>query len=331
MILWTIKLINSVRKAIAGRKHPSQLAWGVALGALVGIIPHGNLLAVVLVLLVLTLRVNHAMVALVGIAVTMLASRLDPTFDTVGRWFFEQPRVAAALATLWQYPLIAWTDLNNTVVMGSFLIGLVALVPLYLIANPLFKIWAPTEEESDSNIIKVQPVRSRKKNPETSNQPLHRIDSQHDSVQPNSEPRRKYSDASPVHPGVDGSPAVATSGRVYDVRRIDDGAPVSTSKPPLHHDRETNDRETNEPTAVKTPVDSTPDTTSPQRSRSTRVAINAEAASPRVANPRAATQQHNPKPGINSDITSADDQHKIDEALSYLLRQLRDSQDKDAA
>ena len=61
MILWTLKLISTARRAIAGRKYPHQLAWAVAFGLLLGVVPHGNLLAIGLLLLVLSLKINHAM------------------------------------------------------------------------------------------------------------------------------------------------------------------------------------------------------------------------------------------------------------------------------
>ena len=51
MFIWTIKLVSSVRRAIAGRKYPAQLAWAVALGAFLGLVPHGNLIALMLLLL----------------------------------------------------------------------------------------------------------------------------------------------------------------------------------------------------------------------------------------------------------------------------------------
>ena len=59
MIFWMVKLLNSLRRAIEGRKHPHQLAWAVALGLLLGVVPHGNLLAFALVILVLSLKINH--------------------------------------------------------------------------------------------------------------------------------------------------------------------------------------------------------------------------------------------------------------------------------
>ncbi|MBB3209401.1 uncharacterized protein (TIGR03546 family) [Rhodopirellula rubra] len=312
MILWTIKLISSVRKAIAGRKHPSQLAWGVAFGALLGLIPHGNLLAVALVLLVLTLRVNHAMVALVGVAVTFVAPTIDPTFDSVGRWLFDRPDVAQQLAIAWQYPLVAWTDLNNTVVAGSFVIGLVALVPLFLLTYPIFRAWAPIEDELEDGVPvqRVKPQSPAKKDEATS-QPLSRVDSRHAQASrphfaPSATPdgAAKLDDASAASSVAPGKPLTASSGRVYDVRRVDaantDGA-------------------TTQPATAATPA------------RQTRVAIAGGTEKKESRTETSAAPTTSPLAAADAKASAADDQQKIDEALSYLLRQLRDSQDKDAA
>ncbi len=314
MILWMIKLISSVRKTIAGRKHPSQLAWAVALGFLLGVIPHGNLLTVALVLIVLTLHVNHALVALVGIGVTLVAPRIDPTFDRLGRWFFEQPRVAEALTKAYQYPLMAWTDLNNTVVMGSFLIGLIAVLPLYLLTYPVFRAWAAAGADPDEEVQPVEAA-SKLKSDKLSHAidvPRHRIDSRHNDSLDSHVAAQKPAEATPQTAPVSESsaPAIASSGRVYDVRRIDAVTPVDSP-------------------AVKQPAVSTP--------RQTRVAISASGPVHRSANSAAAKSTTvTPKPvqsytSVDSHGSTADDQHKIDEALSYLLRQLRDSKDKDAA
>ena len=84
MVLFVLKLLKKVSTAIAERKHPKQLAAGVATGVLLGLIPHGNLLAIGLLVLILCMKLNHAMMGLVAIGVTFLAGYLDPWSDQVG-------------------------------------------------------------------------------------------------------------------------------------------------------------------------------------------------------------------------------------------------------
>ncbi len=143
MILWTIKQLNSIRLAIAGRQHPSQLAWGVAFGVLLGVVPHGNLLALLLLLLVLSLKLNHAMAAVTAVGVTFAAGYLDPYSHIIGQHLLTHPESGRWAVRAWQYPMVPWTDLNNTVVLGSLSIGLVSLIPTFALCYPVFCWLAP--------------------------------------------------------------------------------------------------------------------------------------------------------------------------------------------
>ena len=49
----------------------------------------------------------------------------------------------------WALPLVPWTDLNNTVVLGSFLIGVVALLPIFCLTLPFFRFFKPDEESEE--------------------------------------------------------------------------------------------------------------------------------------------------------------------------------------
>ena len=92
MIIWTIKLLSNLRRAIAGRRYPSQLAWAVAFGLLLGIVPHGNVLAVLLLVLVLTLKLNHAMAGLTAIAANIRRHLLGSVYTPNRRQSAVEPR-----------------------------------------------------------------------------------------------------------------------------------------------------------------------------------------------------------------------------------------------
>lgn len=150
MIVFSLKLLNNVRKAIAGRKFPHQLAGGVALGVLLGIIPHGNLLALIVLTAVLCFKINHAMMGVVAIGVSFGATRLDPYSHQVGEALLHHPRGREFAEQAWALPGVAWTDLNNTVVLGSFVIGLLAVLPIFLITLPVFRLIAPANAPAES-------------------------------------------------------------------------------------------------------------------------------------------------------------------------------------
>jgi len=143
MLIFFVKQIMSVRKAIVGRNEPAQLAWGVAFGVLIGIVPHGNLLAVALLILLLSLRLNHAVATVAAVGATFIATRLDPYSHQVGRYVLTQEDLSRHVANVWQLPFVPWTDINNTIVTGSLVIGFAALVPIFLLTYPIFHWFAP--------------------------------------------------------------------------------------------------------------------------------------------------------------------------------------------
>ena len=143
MLVFFIKQLINVRKAIVGRNEPAQLAWGVAFGVLLGIVPHGNLLAIILLLILLSLHVNHGIATVAAVASTFLATRLDPYSHQVGRYVLTHQDFSRHLSTVWEYPFVPWTDINNTIVAGSLLIGVAALLPIFLITYPVFHFFAP--------------------------------------------------------------------------------------------------------------------------------------------------------------------------------------------
>jgi uncharacterized protein (TIGR03546 family) len=145
MLVFFIKRLLNLRQAIFGRREPNQLAWGFALGGLIGIIPHGNLVAVLVVLMILSVKINHGMAMVTAFAMTLLAPYLDPQTHTVGLQVLTHPQLANFWAAAWQLPLVPWTSINNTVVLGSLLVGLTALLPSYLAAYQVFQRLAPRE------------------------------------------------------------------------------------------------------------------------------------------------------------------------------------------
>ncbi len=267
MILWTVKLLSTLRRAIAGRKYPHQLAWAVAFGLLLGVVPHGNLLAVAVLVVVLSLKLNHAMAALTAVGVSFVATWLDPYSHQVGDYVLTHPSIRETAIAAWQLPLIPWTDLNNTVVMGSFLIGVAALVPIFVITYPVFRMLAPRPER---DVEQPGPEASRK-----SAHDVVLIDSGHSHV------------ASP-HRGVKHTVADKPTIEISEI----DGA-GSQDEAPAAEDR----------VAVETRIDVI-------RMKDYRgVDSNMETSS--------------------ADGTSTE--QPMDEALNYLLRQLRDSQQRKAA
>ncbi len=143
MLVFCIKQLLSLKRAILGRREPHQLAWGLALGVWLGVVPYGNLVALAILLFILSVRVNHGMVAVTAVATSVIAAWFDAQTHAVGKYVLTHPQLTPQLSAAWQWPLVPWTDLNNTVVMGGVVVGLAAVVPAYLATYPLFRYLAP--------------------------------------------------------------------------------------------------------------------------------------------------------------------------------------------
>lgn len=126
-------------KALVIESTPTQMSYGLALGVLLGLVPKGNLLAIVLGFLVAATRVNLAITACAAVAFTLASSWLDSTFDQVGACVLGQPSLRGFWEAVYDTPMMPWTDLNNSIVMGSFVCGLLLIWPVHRVSRPVFQ------------------------------------------------------------------------------------------------------------------------------------------------------------------------------------------------
>jgi len=125
---------------------PHQIALAVALGVMLGLVPKANLLALVLVMALFLLRCNLGFGILAAALVSLATIRLDAKIDLFGTKLLSNTSVIDLEATLLQYPLFAWTALNNTLVLGSFIAGVIAFLPVFLITFSICRIFSPRNE-----------------------------------------------------------------------------------------------------------------------------------------------------------------------------------------
>ena len=138
-----LKPVRFFVMALVRESSPRQMAWGLALGTLVGLVPKGNLIAVVLMLVLCSLRINLGVGLLTAFVVSWVAVLLDPFTHWIG-WALL---TADQIEPLWAYfnalPLAPWTEFNNTVVLGSLALGLLLVLPLRHYSEPWFSRWTP--------------------------------------------------------------------------------------------------------------------------------------------------------------------------------------------
>lgn len=138
-MLW-LKIFAKFVKILKEGATPGQLAGGFSIGFFIGLTPGWPLHIILITLILLLLNLNLGMAVIGGTLAVAISWLLDPMIDTVGAWLLEDVN---ALQSIWisfyNNSLILLTRFNNTVVMGSFTVGLVLLLPIYFLIRLLIQ------------------------------------------------------------------------------------------------------------------------------------------------------------------------------------------------
>lgn len=126
-----LRLLKDMAAALHGGSDPRHLAAGFALGAMLGLVPKGNLFAVIFLLLFFALRLNKGLALLAAAFFTPLGWLADAPAHKIGLALLKAPALASLWTALYDMPIVPLTRFNNTVVLGSLVIGLVLFAPLY--------------------------------------------------------------------------------------------------------------------------------------------------------------------------------------------------------
>lgn len=118
-------------QTLLARDSSRQIAWGFALGMLVGLTPKGNLLAIALGMSLFGLRVNLSAGLLSAAMFSLVGLGLDDFAHRLGAVVLTWPAARPLFAWLYQLPLGPYLGVNNTVVLGQLMIGIYCLYPSY--------------------------------------------------------------------------------------------------------------------------------------------------------------------------------------------------------
>lgn len=142
--------------ALIEDNSPNQMGLGFALGLTIGLVPKGNLIAIALMVVLGIIRVNLGVGMLTALAVSFLAGLLDPVTNWVGMTLLQTESLIPWWTDLAQRPLAPWTKFNNTVVLGSLVLGLMLFIPAWLASRPVFAKYTPDWSERLKRVRLVQ-------------------------------------------------------------------------------------------------------------------------------------------------------------------------------
>lgn len=113
-------------------RTPPQIAFGAALGVVLGLIPKDNFVFLSLVVALALLRVNQLVGCIVAGSLGLLSGWFEPITHVLGSMLLSQSIAEATIQRLFEYPLFAWTCIDNTLVCGGLILGLMSIPPTYL-------------------------------------------------------------------------------------------------------------------------------------------------------------------------------------------------------
>ncbi len=126
-------------RKLDGIDSSRQLAMGLALGAMIGLLPKDNALFVGLLVTLVISGANFITGCLSGIGFSLVGSSAQPLMHEIGKLLFQFDWVVGLLGKFFQLPIAPWTHLDNSVVAGSFVTGLAGFIPCYLVSFYLFE------------------------------------------------------------------------------------------------------------------------------------------------------------------------------------------------
>lgn len=147
MLRRLIAPLRLLAESLRAGESPHLLALGLALGMMAGLVPKDNLTATILATLVLTLRLHLGAAAVSALVFMWVGSFLDPLSHRVGLAILTFHPAEKLLTRLFDLPFVPWTNLNNTVVLGNLVLGLVLAAPVYWLSRKGIEKYGPVLSE----------------------------------------------------------------------------------------------------------------------------------------------------------------------------------------
>lgn len=130
------KIITRLVRLLHSNISSKEIALGVAVGMLIGLQPTFSLLTFFLFILLFILNTNISAGFLSIFIFKILGYILDPLAHKIGCFLLIDVRFLERFWTsLYNMPIVPFTRFYNSIVLGSFVIGLVLFIPTFLLTE----------------------------------------------------------------------------------------------------------------------------------------------------------------------------------------------------
>ena len=127
-------LLAPLRSVLTEWTHPGsapEVGLGMAIGFAAGIVPPENLTAVAVAMLLVAMRTNISAGAVAMPLGSLLGWALEGPLHGLGRLILTQETLRPILTAVFSVPGMTITRLDNTVVVGSLVVGVAAIPPIW--------------------------------------------------------------------------------------------------------------------------------------------------------------------------------------------------------
>lgn len=124
---------NLLIELLSQHRTPGAIAGGMAFGTMLGLMPKDSLVAVCILLLIAILPINQLLACVATLGLTLVESLTWSVTDRIGFLTLNLDIVSSLIGSLYQFPLAPWLRLENTVVMGSLILGVATWMPCFLL------------------------------------------------------------------------------------------------------------------------------------------------------------------------------------------------------
>ncbi len=134
-----IEMIAKLLSVLNSETEPGQISLGFCFSMVIGFTPFLCLHNILIMLLVLTLRINISAFVLGWPVFSGIAYLFDPMFHTIGYTILTASALNALWTAFYNITFFHLENFNNSIAMGSLFISLVLFVPFYFLFNYLIR------------------------------------------------------------------------------------------------------------------------------------------------------------------------------------------------
>ncbi len=145
--MFLLRPLRFLAQALTAEATPRQCALGFSMGMIVGLVPKGNLTAVALMTLMCACRINLGAAMIATFLFSWIGLLTDPLSHEIGQGILTLDALQPLFTELYNMPVAPWTAFNNTVVLGSLILGLLLFYPVFRLSTPPFEKFVPKIQE----------------------------------------------------------------------------------------------------------------------------------------------------------------------------------------